>query len=185
MPTRWLLRSVSLTVPSKFVVTATISVAFVFIPRPKISNASRSRYWLSPLEHSIRSIFQFTREILQRNGPTDGTPTPETASPEKARGRRSGLAAVAMGASGGAGRRFRLKIFSRQPRARFHGIRNADEAVQDGALGQRELRGEVVVGRVAFMQGAVVGGLVGGALSGCPAFVTAQARVPDAVRDFT
>src|SRR6218665_3935753 len=77
MPTKWLLRSVALTVPSKFVVTATISVAFVFIPRQKISNASRSHYWLAPLGHSIRSIFPLTREIWQRNGPTDGTYTPK------------------------------------------------------------------------------------------------------------
>src|SRR6218665_1802999 len=51
---------------------------------------------------------------------------------------------------------------------------SATRDVQDATIGQRELRGDVVVGRVAFMQGAVVGGLVGGALSGGPAFVTAQ-----------
>src|SRR6218665_1599647 len=50
---------------------------------------------------------------------------------------------------------------------------SATRDVQDATIGQRELRGDVVVGRVAFMQGAIVGGLVGGALSGCPAFGTA------------
>src|SRR6218665_4017097 len=99
MPTKWLARSLVLNASFEFGVPATISVASVFIPTQKISNASRSRYWLAPLEHSIRFSFRLTREIWQRNVPINGMQDPETASQRAYRSPPQGLRSISQSPS--------------------------------------------------------------------------------------